>query len=258
MADALYLPSSDPDVFTATTSTQGPWDPTLQHGGPPSALLTRAAERAESGWPFTVVRVAVEILGPIPVGEVRVSHHVARSGKSVELVETELSAGGRAAAKARVWRIRKTELDVPQIAAVPTDRPALPSERIESEHWPAGFLEAMDFRYVGTGGWSVPGPAAMWANLLVPLVDGEQITPLQRLMTLADCGNGVSSALPPGWMFINPDLTVHLARYPAGEWMCIDAATTVDPAGFGVAASTLYDLSGRVGHGAQSLFVSSP
>jgi hypothetical protein len=257
VTDALYLPTSDPDLFTATRSTQGPWDPTLQHGGPPSALLARAAERAPASWPGTVVRLAVEILGPVPIGEVRIDSHVARSGKSVELVEAELSAGSRTAAKVRAWRIRTAELDLPALVAVPTDRPPLPSERVEAEHWPSGFLEAMDFRYT-TGGWAIPGPATMWAKLLVPLVEGEPTSALQRLMTLADCGNGVSSSLPAGWMFINPDLTVHLARYPQGEWMCIDAATTVDPNGFGVATSTLYDLSGRVGHGAQSLFISAP
>jgi hypothetical protein len=97
----------------------------------------------------------------------------------------------------------------------------------------------------------------MWARLRHPLVDGEEPSGLQRLMTLADCGNGVSSALPiSDWLFINPDLTVHLCRYPAGEWLCIDAATTADPHGFGLATSTLYDTQGPVGYGAQSLFVS--
>jgi hypothetical protein len=90
----------------------------------------------------------------------------------------------------------------------------------------------------------------------MPLIAGEEPTGLQRLMVLADCGNGVSASLPIGqWLFINPDLTVHLCRYPTGEWLCIDAATTADERGFGVATSTLYDERGRVAHGAQSLFI---
>jgi hypothetical protein len=114
----------------------------------------------------------------------------------------------------------------------------------------------MDCRFA-TGGWDTAGPATMWARLRVSLVDGEEPSGLQRLMTLADCGNGVSSSLPIGeWLFINPDLTVHLSRYPAGDWMCIDATTTVDRHGFGLAASRLYDADGEVGHGAQSLFLS--
>jgi hypothetical protein len=58
------------------------------------------------------------------------------------------------------------------------------------------------------------------------------------------------------WMFINPDLTVHLERYPQGEWICLEAATAIDPTGFGLARSTLYDSRGSVGRGAQSLYVS--
>jgi hypothetical protein len=123
------------------------------------------------------------------------------------------------------------------------------------EGWPGGFINALQMRF-SHGSWREPGPATAWARMRVPLVDGEDPTGLQRLMVLADCGNGVSATLPIGdWLFINPDLTVHLCRYPAGEWLCIDAATTADTRGFGVAISTLYDADGRVAHGAQSLFI---
>jgi hypothetical protein len=256
VTSAFYLPAGDDDTFVATEHTGGPWDATLQHGGPPSALLARAAERETASWPFTVVRMAVEILGPVPVGEVSVASHVARSGRSVELIEAELSAGGRVAVSARAWRVRLADLELPATVAVPRDTPPLPDEDSPPPAgWPGGFINSMDCRFT-TGGWNDPGPATMWGRLRVRLVEGEQASGLQRLMTLADCGNGVSSSLPiTEWMFINPDLTVHLSRYPNGEWLCIDAATTADRRGFGVATSTLYDEDGQVAHGAQSLFV---
>ena len=99
----------------------------------------------------------------------------------------------------------------------------------------------------------------MWARMRGPLVDGEQPSGLQRLMVLADCGNGISSALPlDGWLFINPDLSVHLTRPPEGEWLCLQAQTRVDAArGFGLASSRLFDRQGQVAVGAQSLFVAS-
>jgi hypothetical protein len=113
----------------------------------------------------------------------------------------------------------------------------------------------MELRFVA-GSWTEPGPATAWGRQRLPLVDGADPSGLQRLMALADCGNGISSALPiADWLFINPDLTVHLSRYPTGEWLCLEASTTADRRGFGVAASTLYDTAGRVGHGAQSLFI---
>ena len=252
----MYLPTDDDDRFIATEHTGGPWDAALQHGGPPSALLARAAEGQTASWPSTVVRMAVEILGPVPVGEVTVASQIARSGRSVELIEAELSAGGRVAIRARAWRIRRGDLDLPAAVAVPTDTPPMPDEDSPyPEGWPGGFLHAMQMRFP-KGSWTEPGPATAWGRMRIPLVAGEEPSGLQRLMVLADCGNGVSNALPiDDWLFINPDLTVHLSRYPEGEWLCLDAATTADSRGFGVATSTLYDLHGRVGYGAQSLFI---
>jgi hypothetical protein len=256
VTSAFYLPLSADGRFLATQHTGGPWDPTMQHGGPPSALLARAAEHEPSTLPSTVVRMAVEILGPVPVGEVQVASRIARSGRSVELVEAELAAGGRVAVRARAWRIRRAELDLPPAVAPPTQVPPMPLEDFPGPPtWPGGFLHAMTLRFP-VGSWTEPGPATAWARQRVPLVDGEEPTGLQRLMVLADCGNGISSSLPiSDWVFINPDLTVHLSRYPVGEWLCLEAETTADRSGFGVATSTLYDLDGRVGHGAQSLYI---
>ena len=41
LPEAFYLREAD-DVFVPTTATVGPWDPNLQHGSPPAALLARA------------------------------------------------------------------------------------------------------------------------------------------------------------------------------------------------------------------------
>jgi hypothetical protein len=58
-------------------------------------------------------------------------------------------------------------------------------------------------------------------------------------------------------MFINTDLTVHLHREPAGEWIGMDAGTTIGPDGAGTATSVLHDGSGPVGRGEQALLITS-
>lgn len=255
MDEAFYLPTSQPGVFESTQATVGPWDPKLQHGGPPSALLARAAETTESAWPGTVVRMAVEILGPVPKAEVTVRSAVTRSGRSVELIEAELTAGDRVAAKARAWRIRTNELSLPDTVAAVEPPPPMPDEA-NLEPWGAPFLATMELREA-SGSWLKPGAATCWFRQRIPLIAGEETSGLQRLMAVADCGNGLSNVLPiTEWLFINPDLTVHLERYPKGEWICLEAATAIDPGGFGLAQSTLYDENGTVGRGAQSLYVS--
>jgi hypothetical protein len=200
--------------------------------------------------------MAVEILGPVPVGEVSVASRVARSGRSVELVEAELSAGGRAAVRARAWRVRRAGLDLPASAEAAGTAPRMPDTDVDlPPDWGGPFLRCLQMRFAA-GSWLDVGPATAWVRQRIPLVAGEEPSSLQRLMVLADCGNGVSNVLPFGeWVFINPDLTVHLSRYPTGEWLCVEAATRIDANGFGLATSTLYDESGPVGVGAQSLFV---
>jgi hypothetical protein len=59
------------------------------------------------------------------------------------------------------------------------------------------------------------------------------------------------------YVFINTDLTVHLVRYPAGEWVCLEAVTSIDSTGIGLADTALHDEQGRIGRSAQSLFVSA-
>jgi len=75
-------------------------------------------------------------------------------------------------------------------------------------------------------------------------------------MGLADSGNGVSAVLDMSrFWFINPELTVHVHREPQGEWLLLDACTTISAGGTGLATSRLSDRSGEVGRAAQSLLV---
>jgi hypothetical protein len=56
-------------------------------------------------------------------------------------------------------------------------------------------------------------------------------------------------------VFINPELTVHLARPPAGEWICLDARTVLGALGCGMAESALSDETGVFGRAVQSILV---
>ena len=122
---------------------------------------------------------------------------------------------------------------------------------------PMFHSHAVEHRFV-RGSMSETGPGTDWIRLQVPVVEGEPVSPLQRVAAAADFGNGVSSVLPMGWMFINPDLTVTLHRLPVGEWVCIDSATRLGPAGVGTAESELWDEHGRLGRSIQTLLIEPP
>lgn len=261
--DAFYLPLGD-EHFRATGRTVGPWDPRAQHGGPPSALLARALEQAPGslrGAPLA--RVTVEILAPIPAAEVQITTRVRRPGRRVELVEAELYAGGRCAALARGWRHVESATTQVATAAVTGSVPDELADAEVAPAWGEGYLQAMQWRFLRGGFWgeeedgsTTPGRATVWARQRVALVAGEEPSGLQRVMTLADSGNGVSAVLDlRRWLFVNTDLTVHVVRPAVGEWLCLEAVTDIGPKGTGMATSRIADREGLVGRGAQALVV---
>jgi len=255
LADAFYLPAGE-GRFLPTSHTAGPWSPHAQHFGPPSALLVRALEAQPTDRPMQLGRVTVEILGAAPVAEMAVSSRVDRPGRSVELVAAELTAGGRAVARASAWRIATSDtagIATGGAAALTSVEDCAPAGWPRG--WGGGYLDSMEWRAV-SGSPAEPGPAAVWARQKVALVDGEVPSALQRLFAVADSGNGVSNRLDPRqWWFINSELTVHVQREPAGEWIGLDASTTVGPNGVGTARGILHDTTGQVAFGTQALLV---
>jgi hypothetical protein len=254
MADAYYLPTA-PDTFLATELTQGPWSPGAQHGGPPCALLVRALDQVPStiSGPSRIAKVSFDIFRPIPVAEVRTVGSVVRPGRSVELLQADLLADDKPVVRATAWRIRESSsLDVP------TPSPVVPRGPDGFDAWTptwGGYSESVEWRFV-EGGFAKGAPASVWGRLRVPVVAGEEATPLQRVAAFADSGNGLSAMLDMrAWWFINTELTLHVYRFPVGDWVHIDAETSLDPAGIGVATTVLSDRGGRIGHGAQALMV---
>jgi len=254
MADAFFV--RDGERFVPTELTRGPWDPNSQHGGPPAALLGTALEECERREDAMVVRVTLEILKPIPIAPLTVQTRMLRNGRSVQFLGGSLSAGGEEVMRAQAVRIRTLDIDVPEPAATP---PPGPEQGKPPRFFPTGvavgYHTAMESAFI-RGNFTEMGGATAWMRMRHPLIAGEPVSPLARVLVAADSGNGVSSALDyRRWIFINPDLTVYLHRYPAGEWVCLDAETTVARRGVGLATSTLYDLQGEIGRGMQSLFI---
>jgi hypothetical protein len=251
----FYEPLGD-GAFRSTVHTTGPWSPLTQHLGPPSALMVRAMEQLPAAVPMQIARVTVEILGPVPVDVLTVTASVDRPGRSVELLTASLTAGDRVVARARAWRIIRS--DTSSVAATvesPLKPPSAGSVMTRPEGWGAGYLDVMEWRAL-SGSLGEPGPATVWARQTVPLVGDEPPSGLQRLLTVADSGNGVSNRLDPRkWLFINAELTVHVYREPVDEWIALDAVTAIGPDGIGSAFSVLHDLSGAVGRGAQALLI---
>lgn len=263
MGDALFDLSGR--TVVATELSRGPWDPRHCHGGPVSALLARAVGSLDDHHDWQVARLTVELTRPVPVGAaMSITTEVERPGRKVSLVAAVLRDGDVEVARVRALRIRVADLDLPAGAA--PDAPMAPPETGRREHptspgagpaaGPVAFhSHGCEHRFV-EGSWADPGPAAAWVRLLHPVVEGEVPSGVERVAAAADFGNGVSGALPyDRFVYINPDLTVHLLRPPVGEWVGLRSTSYYAAAGAGLAESALFDEAGRLGRSCQSLFV---
>ena len=263
MPDSFYEP--DGDRFVSTELTRGPWDPDSQHAGPPAALIGREVERlgggrigGEDGPPAQVGRITYEVLRAIPIAPLRVTAEVVRPGRRVEMFEAILTDDrGEALMRAEGWRLRVDQLSF----GFPSLHPAPPGPdrgepgRFFHTGYDVGYHTAMEYRFV-SGAFMEQGPATVWMRMAVPLLPGEEPTPLQRVLAAADSGNGVSAALDwSRYLFINVDLSVHLHRLPEGEWVCLDAVTIPEQNGVGMADTRLFDERGPIGRGVQTLLI---
>jgi hypothetical protein len=249
----------DGELLRPTELTRGPWDPKAQHAGPPAALLGRAIEALDEGPEFQLGRITLEIVRPVPIAPLRAEARVVRPGRRVQLVEASLSDEAGEVMLARGWRLRRASVELPAVATPADPPPPSPAAAEVREFFDTGqavgFHTAMEARFI-EGAWTEPGPATVWMRMRQPLVEGEEPSPLQRVLVAADAGNGVSAALDlDRYLFINVDISVHLERMPVGEWVCVDAVTIAQPTGVGTADTMLLDERGRIGRAVQTLLV---
>ncbi len=245
------------DRVVPTSWTAGPWTAEAQHGGPPSALLGRAVEHlAATTGGGVVARISVDLLGPVPVGPLAVGATVLRPGRSVRLLEATLRdpAADRSVAVARAWVLPEGADGPGRVGPPPPHGPEDGVRRPRPPSWNGGYLDAVDWRWV-RGGLDDPGAGEVWMRA-PRLVAGEETSPLQRLLACVDSASGVGAALDiADWAFLNTELTVHVLRPAVGEWVCLDAATTLGPGSVAVATSTVSDAHGLVARSAQTLLV---
>jgi hypothetical protein len=256
MVEAIaFYERLDDETFVATRATQSPWDESLQHGGPPTALIARVMAERFPRSDMRFGRVAAEFLGPIPIATMRVRTRVARAGRRIEMLEGAIESDGKEVVLVRAWRIAAGGRAVPPASTPPDVVPALPAEQ-PSPAWlrEFGYGAASEWRYVS--GKEGLGPAAVWSRPRVSLISGQAILPLDRALIVADSANGVSAELPmDDWMFVPPSLSLAFERYPEGEWTLLEARTTLSNDGLGVTSIRLGDRGGYIAAGTQALFV---
>lgn len=267
---ACYVPVRDlgprgGDLFESTRLSAASWYPDGQHGGVVAALMARAVARRETLVPMEVARVTVELFRIVPVTRVEVVVETVREGKRIQSSQISLYGGDTELARGLVQRLRIATLDLETHIASPRLQAPDQLRRIP-------FVDVMPIPKDGSvsfgrnavevaqesGSFSEPGPATVWFRIHKPLVDGEEMTPLERAVISADFLNGMTRLGEPSEVaFMNSDLTVQLARYPRGEWVALSGESLWDSGGRGSALATLHDEHGPFGTAGQTLFLES-
>ena len=258
LPSAYYLPLGD-DRFEPTVATTSPWDDGAQHGGPPTALLADRLDQAFGRPELRVARISMDFLGPVPRTPVQVRTELLRPGRRTQLSQAGLWAGDRQVATARVWHLATAPIAGTASEDGTGLPPDLPGPQAQTffggdENW--GYGQATEWRAVSGGYASTSGAGDIWTRVRIPLIEGRPLTGLVRFAVVADSANGLSAPLDfQDWLFIPPGVTMHLHRYPVGEWVRLTAASDAGRDGIGLTEGTLSDAVGRCGTVTQPLLV---
>ncbi|GAB3760998.1 thioesterase family protein [Nocardioides ginsengisegetis] len=247
------------ELVRPTELARGPWRPDALHGGAVAALLASALEVPGR----TPVRVTFDLLRSVPYAPLRLVVTLPEGGERVVRQTVSLLSGNVEVATAQALAIRQVNLKLPSRPEPPDPFAGAPVPDLthtrpkvaEMVGWTCFDSDAISARTLSA---ELPGNAkGIYIKLLVPVIAGEPTRSISRAAAAADYA---SSSLAgrmdfDSWSFMNADLTLHLSRIPADDWIGLAATGVIDPNGSGLSVAELFDPKGRLGQSIQSLVV---
>jgi Thioesterase-like superfamily len=253
VTDAIYR--VDGGRVSVSPNAAGPWDPTMQHGSAPAALMVWAAEAIPAPLPMRIARVTIDLMRPVPLAPLTIETEVLRQGRKIQLCAVRLLANDIVVASAGILKVRVAPHSLPpDIADRPIGHPGPDASFPEPADY-CSFVKGMSVRSARSR-FGVLGPGAIWYRCEWPMIEGNALSQAMRAVIAADFCNGTAPALDfQAWTFLNADLTVNMAREPVGEWILLDGESWIGPDGAGLAMARLADERGSFGRAVQSLVI---
>ena len=243
--------------YQPTQHAQGAWNQHEQHMAPATGVLTHELNQFAPQANMRIARISLDILGLIPLDDFTITTRCIRPGKTIELIESVMSSGGRDCVTARAWRLLTQDTSV--IAGLedqhapqhPDDLPVW--EDIKG--WPGGFVKSV---HLVADSDRRNGKGMVWITNDTEMVEGEPTTDLVHLLGMVDIANGVVPRLglelsDLQWMFPNTDLQIHMHRLPKGSWLGMEAVQQYGNDGIGITSTVLHDVHGPFGRSEQIL-----
>jgi hypothetical protein len=234
----------DGDLLTPSESTEGGWNQGTLMGRYLAGLIAYAAERhAAAGW--QPARLTVDMFRPAPLGPTRLDTRVVRDGRRIRVVDVDVVVAGAAVCRGTVAFLHRSA--TPRGDAWLPGATTLPDPGSIAPYRPDGWTPAWDQRLLGDWGDDHPTGRGCWIGETRPFVDGEITSPFVLAALAADNANGAINGTTIGLPYINADLTMTLARLPAGDWVGLVPVSRATADGVSVGTVDLFDLEGRVG-----------
>ncbi|WP_227997505.1 thioesterase family protein [Nocardia australiensis] len=222
------------------------WSSAQVNGPAVCALLARKLETHCPGTGFIPARLTVDLFKPVLNEPISLESAVIREGNRVSVADAWIIQRGEMRARASVVFLAVGQ-EPPGELWRPQPRLPTPSQRFAAPDGEPPLLKS------GESAWTDDFAAAqnagrkvLWQNL-IPLVEGEPISPFQRAAVFGDSTNMVCHWGTEGVGYINTDMTLTLSRLPEGPELGLQAQDQVASDGIAVGTATLYDRSGRLG-----------
>jgi hypothetical protein len=241
-----FFSLGDGDALVPRPHARSPWSPDMMHGRLLAGLAARHVEGQHLDEGMRPARLTIDLFRSPPMAPVEETSRVLRAGRRIKVVEVTQSISGSEVARAVVVLMRTgPHPDGPVWAPPPWDAPA-PDEVPAPPDSPMRQLTSMEVRAIDDMGFGADGQRRVWLRDSVDLVDGETLSPFQRLAIASDFASPLANSSSEGLRFINGDITVLVGRLPVGDWIGIEVGAHIGHEGIAVARCDLHDENGRI------------
>ena len=242
---AIFTPEGS--LFRATERAGGPWSPDMLQGSATTALMVREVDRLAAASGFAVRRLTFDLWRPAGLSAFALQTDMLRDGRKAKTLQVRLMDGDVEIGRCTALLTAQGEESPAAPFAKATTGDAAPETGTPppafAQKW-SRYFQNVSVRLI-EGALEMPGPAAAWMRLDVPLVDGEANTPLLQAVQAADFSSGVAQIVDMRqWTFINPEISLYFFRAPKDEWILIRSRTCVGERGAGLTMASLSDRQG--------------
>lgn len=240
-AGSVYLPGD---------FCRGPWNRNSLHGRAVAALLAYGVEQHVPDAEWHIARLTVDMFRLAPHAPTTLRTEVVRDGNRIRSIDAALVIDGGEVARASGLILKRSDVvstawTAPGGSSKPVPQPA-DGTPMEAGDGPFGDhrdgWEVRQVRPVEGGDASIA-----WLRMAHPFIDGERTSAFVRAAGAADFANPHSNRSEPRQAFINADMTLHLFRYPEGEWVGLEVAAHDSVGGVAIGSCALRDLAGPIG-----------